>query len=122
MHSSFTGVGQSAKTLFALSCGDGIHDILLGVWDHGFLKQIFLVIFMICFFTAASNIFFSLIQEGYDKSRLRRQLKISLEEKNFDDYDLLEKVDITEFTGDKGAPEIQHYFDYADLEDSERSK
>lgn len=121
MHSAFNGVGMSSTTLFAISCGDNIHDTFLSVWDQGMLKQIFLIIFMLCFFTAASNIFYALIQEGYDKSRLRKQLKISMEEKNIDDLDLLQNVDLTEFTGDRGAPEIQHYFDFGDLSESEKS-
>ena len=59
--------------LYAMSCGDTVHDTYLAVFDEGLVKQLFLTIYMVLFFTAASNIFYAIMQEGYDKGRFAQQ-------------------------------------------------
>jgi hypothetical protein len=50
-----------------MSNGDTVHATFLQVWGEGIAKQFFLIIFMVMFFTAFTNIFYAIMQDGYDK-------------------------------------------------------
>jgi mucolipin 2 len=53
-------------TLFSLANGDAVHDAFEETWENGLFGWIFLVIFMLVFFTAVQNIFIAIMMEGYD--------------------------------------------------------
>jgi hypothetical protein len=74
-HLWFETIGVSGRTLWAISCGDNVFQTFSDVWDESMMKTLFLIVYMVCFFTAMMNIFFAIIQEGYDRSRLSREKK-----------------------------------------------
>jgi hypothetical protein len=112
--------------LFALSCGDSVHDTFLDVWDEGFAKQIFLIIYMMLFFTAATNIFFALIQTGYDKSRIGKEIKREQEYPNLSPEEMKSvfafEIDENRPHPKDSAPEIYQLLESGDLSASEKSK
>lgn len=55
-------------TLFSLLNGDIVNDTFLETWAEGIIGQIYLIIFMILFYTAVQNVFVTIIMEGYEES------------------------------------------------------
>jgi len=62
------------RTLFAMSCGDIVHEIFLNTWGEGLKSMVFLMLFIIMYYTAFANIFVAIIMEGYSKAEMRKKL------------------------------------------------
>lgn len=111
--------------LFAMSCGDTVHDTFLAVWDEGIAKQIFLLLYMVLFFTAASNILFALIQDGYDKSRVGGIIKRDQEYPSITAEEMKKvfaiNLDENRPHPKECAPEIYELLESAELSASEKS-
>ena len=73
-YTSFHSAGGAATILFSLSCGDSVHETFLNTWDEGDFKQFYLILYMICFYTAAQNIFVAIIMEAYEVTKIRKKL------------------------------------------------
>ena len=51
-----------------------MHSSFLAVYDEGYFKQLYLIIYILLFFTALQNIFVAVIMEGYDRSIIRKAI------------------------------------------------
>lgn len=65
--------GTSLRTLFALSCGDSVHASFENNIDEGMLKQLWIILAVLGFYTAAQNLFYVVILEGYERAKIRTQ-------------------------------------------------
>lgn len=74
-YSKFESTSSSAITLFSLLNGDIVNDTFLETWAEGLVGQIYLIIFMILFYTAVQNVFVTIIMEGYEESIKEREYK-----------------------------------------------
>jgi hypothetical protein len=61
------------RTLFALSCGDSVHDSFESMLNEGLLKQIWIIFAVLGFYTAAQNLFYVVILEGYERAKIRTE-------------------------------------------------
>ena len=62
------------RSLFGMFCGDIIYETFTDTRDQGVYKQIFLVIYILCFYTGAQNIFVAFVMEGYDRCDMRKEI------------------------------------------------
>jgi hypothetical protein len=67
-YSKFEDTSSSVITLFSLLNGDIVNDTFLETWAEGLPGQLYLIIFMILFYTAVQNVFVTIIMEGYEES------------------------------------------------------
>ncbi|KAL4456091.1 hypothetical protein ABPG74_014052 [Tetrahymena malaccensis] len=68
-YTKFEDTTTTIITLFSLSNGDIVNETFMDTWAEGILGQIYLIVFMILFFTAVQNVFITIIMEGYDDSK-----------------------------------------------------
>ena len=73
-YDAFMSVGRAARTLYALACGDVVHQTFLDLWDEGIRSTLFIIIFMVAFFTAFVNIFVAIVMEGFSNATTRKKL------------------------------------------------
>jgi Polycystin cation channel len=78
----FSNTLNSILSLFSLSNGDIVSDTFGDTWTVGILGQVFLVIFMILFFTAVQNVFITIIMEGFESNRKDKQEKLQAQRLN----------------------------------------
>lgn len=124
-YDAFESLGDSMIILFAMSCGDAVHDTFHDVWDEGLQKQLLLVIFMVVFFTAATNILYALIQDGFDKNNIAMKIRDEQELPHLDSEEM-KKIFTSQFDENRQhprdfAPEVYELLESPDLGDSERS-
>ena len=62
---------MSLRTIFALSCGDIVHDTFSDVWNEGLLKQLWVFVLVMGWYTVGQNLFYAILMEGYDRAKLR---------------------------------------------------
>lgn len=62
------------RTLYAMSCGDIVHETFLDTWSEGAISMIFFIIYIVMFYTAFTNIFVAMIMEGYTKAEMRKKI------------------------------------------------
>lgn len=67
-YNKFEDTSSSVITLFSLLNGDIVNDTFLETWAEGLPGQIYLILFMILFYTAVQNVFVTIIMEGYEES------------------------------------------------------
>ena len=65
-YKKFEDVSSSTITLFSIVNGDIVNDTFLETWAEGLSGQLFLIIFILLFYTAVQNIFVTIIMEGYE--------------------------------------------------------
>ena len=59
----------AAGTLFSLTFGDIVNQTFLNTVAEGIIGEMFLIIFMIFFYTSVQNVYVSLMINGYAKAR-----------------------------------------------------
>lgn len=62
------------RSLFGMFCGDIIFETFEDTKEQGFYKQIFLIIYILSFYTGAQNIFVAFVMEGYDRCDMRKEI------------------------------------------------
>jgi hypothetical protein len=85
-YEKFENTGASARSLFALLCGDIVYNSFTDTINESYLKQLFLFVYVITFYTAMSNIFVAIVMEGYERTLIRKELD------NDDPFPDLEKI------------------------------
>lgn len=80
-YGKFEDTSSSVITLFSLLNGDIVNDTFLETWAEGIVGQIYLICFMILFYTAVQNVFVTIIMEGYEESIKQKEYKKMIEEK-----------------------------------------
>lgn len=71
----FQDTNHSVVTLFALSFGDVVNETFQNTKESGILGEIFLITFMLLFYTAVQNVFITIIMDGYEKSKREKKGK-----------------------------------------------
>lgn len=71
----FQDTNHSIVTLFALSFGDVVNETFQNTKESGILGEIFLITFMLLFYTAVQNVFITIIMDGYEKSKREKKGK-----------------------------------------------
>lgn len=71
--------------------GDIVNDTFLETWAEGLPGQIYLILFMILFYTAVQNVFVTIIMEGYEESIKEREQKKMIENKEAQERENFEK-------------------------------
>jgi len=69
----FNSAGRTMRTLFAMACGDIVHETFLATWGEGMKSMVFLMVYIIMYFTAFANIFVAIIMEGHSKAEMRKK-------------------------------------------------
>lgn len=67
-YDAFETIGMTFRSMWALSCGDIVHDTFLSMIDEGYMKQLWIFAFMILFYTGAANLLYAIMMEGYDRA------------------------------------------------------
>ncbi len=80
-YDKFEDMSATVVTLFALSNGDIVNDTFLETWSEGFIGQVYLIVFMILFYTAVQNVFITIIMEGYENSIKQKEYRLALEDR-----------------------------------------
>jgi len=62
------------RTLIAMATGEVVFDIFEETDDAGLMRQVFLYLYFLVFFTSIQNIFVSIIMEGYDRCTIRKEI------------------------------------------------
>lgn len=62
------------RSLFALSAGDIVYESFTDTINESVIKQLFLILYLLTFYTSIQNIFVSIIMEGYDRCTLRKEI------------------------------------------------
>lgn len=76
----FKDTNLSVITLFSLSFGDIVNETFQNTKISGVLGELFLITFMLLFYTAVQNVFITIIMDGYEKSRREKKGKKVYEE------------------------------------------
>lgn len=76
----FQDTNFSVITLFSLSFGDIVNETFQNTKIGGVLGELFLMTFMLLFYTAVQNVFITIIMDGYEKSRREKKGKKDPEE------------------------------------------
>jgi len=76
----FQDTNYSVITLFSLSFGDIVNETFQNTKISGVLGELFLMTFMLLFYTAVQNVFITIIMDGYEKSRREKKGKKDPEE------------------------------------------
>eukprot|EP01017_Pseudomicrothorax_dubius_P034456 TRINITY_DN4725_c0_g1_i2.p1 TRINITY_DN4725_c0_g1~~TRINITY_DN4725_c0_g1_i2.p1 ORF type:complete len:279 (-),score=91.46 TRINITY_DN4725_c0_g1_i2:55-831(-) len=69
-YEKFDSVSNSLVTLFALSNGDAVYETFDDVSSEGSFGKMFLITYILLFFTSFQNVFILIIMEGYEISRI----------------------------------------------------
>lgn len=71
----FQDTNFSVITLFSLSFGDIVNETFQNTKIGGVLGELFLMTFMLLFYTAVQNVFITIIMDGYEKSKREKKGK-----------------------------------------------
>lgn len=69
----FQNTNYSVITLFSLSFGDIVNETFQNTKIGGVLGELFLMTFMLLFYTAVQNVFITIIMDGYEKSKQEKK-------------------------------------------------
>ena len=78
----FQDTNYSVITLFSLSFGDIVNETFQNTKIGGVLGELFLMTFMLLFYTAVQNVFITIIMDGYEKSKREKKGKKDPDEQN----------------------------------------
>mgnify|MGYP002621557952 FL=1 len=73
-YDKFQSTGSSMQSLFGLFCGDIVYETFTDTYDETVFKQVYLVIYLLAFYTSVQNIFVAIVMEGYDRCSLRKNI------------------------------------------------
>lgn len=59
---------MTLRTMYALTCGDIVHQTFMSTFDEGIFKSIWIFVYILLFYTAAANLLFAIMLEGYDRA------------------------------------------------------
>lgn len=90
-YNKFEDTSSAVITLFSLLNGDIVNDTFLETWAEGLPGQLYLILFMILFYTAVQNVFVTIIMEGYEESIKEREQKKLLERKEAEERENFER-------------------------------